>query len=974
MPPSSKNFSSTKTTALVAGGAGFLGSYLCESLLALDCQVVCLDNFSTGKKENINHLLEKKDFFLFEADINEDKLWHFKASFPKANYIFHLASVEEYLSRGDVSLETLRTNSQGLENLLKLCLEQKAKFLFCSSMEVFTGSIFQGSLNGEVSNKTWDNQNFHEAKRFAEVLVADYFRKLKIDARVVRLGQVFGPRMSLLSGDIICSFFQQAMTGGPLKIPAEGNEKVSPVFVVDAVAGISRAMLAPGTMGKIYDINGSKETNLLSFAQEIKKSYFTITGRETGLEFVAPSYLKKLKTEERKTPVLPSGWEANYSFEEGIQETLKWCLTEQGRTPVVQKKKEEVVSTEENLPSTALVREKTPPNIFKKTFFLSLILLMVMSLLFFVINVFTVVRGVDRVEKYVKETDLVNLKKESQSILKAINNLEETILTLGNFVSPLGLKQKVVKGEKTLLLGKTLTQSLVQLVVVGESSEELADFIFSRKGKSLEEMILTLKRENENAIEKISLSQILLDQFTGEEEIVGSKLLKIKPVLPQIKKILLSSREMIDLIPEIIGIKEKRTYLILFQNNMEIRPGGGFIGSFGLLSLEEGRFVGMEVYDVYTADGQLRGHVEPPKKLKEFLGLSGWYLRDSNWSPDFPTNAARAEWFLEKEIGRTVDGVIGINLFVAQRILQAVGEIEIPDYKEKINADNFFEKATYHIEAGFFPGSSKKSDFLGSVSRILLNKLENADQKTRARVLSALIESLEQKDIVMSLHRVKAANLLAKNNWDGAVKNASCQKRENNCFQDYLMVNEANVGVNKANYFLKRSLEQKISIGDGGLVEEKLTISYENKSPENVFPAGDYKTYLRLLVPIGSRPQECYIINPDFERQAEECVLEELLEQERKVFAFSVVVPVKEKRKVEIVYKLSEERRFQGGEYLLFVQKQPGAFNDSYQLTISYPQRLSIIWANQSVLTEGATIVYNTDLSKDLPLEIGFNQ
>ena len=145
-------------------------------------------------------------------------------------------------------------------------------------------------------------------------------------------------------------------------------------------------------------------------------------------------------------------------------------------------------------------------------------------------------------------------------------------------------------------------------------------------------------------------------------------------------------------------------------------------------------------------------HVEPPPELKKYLGEAGWYLRDSNWSPDFPVSALRAEWFFEKESGRQVDGVIGVNLFLAQNILEQLGGLEVVDFQEKIDHRNLFERAEYHSEVGFFPGSTQKKDFLASLGRALFEKVKVSDEKTWLSLARAVYQSINEKDLLFYLH------------------------------------------------------------------------------------------------------------------------------------------------------------------------------------------------------------------------------
>jgi hypothetical protein len=140
----------------------------------------------------------------------------------------------------------------------------------------------------------------------------------------------------------------------------------------------------------------------------------------------------------------------------------------------------------------------------------------------------------------------------------------------------------------------------------------------------------------------------------------------------------------IDTYPNLLGFEGKKKYLLLFQNNMELRPGGGFIGSYGLLDVEKGDMTKFQIYDVYDADGKLTDHIEPPYPLRRYLGASHWYLRDSNFAVDFPTSAAQASNFLQLETGERVDGVIAIDTDFLRNMLAVFASVYLPDYKETV--------------------------------------------------------------------------------------------------------------------------------------------------------------------------------------------------------------------------------------------------------------------------------------------------
>lgn len=601
-----------------------------------------------------------------------------------------------------------------------------------------------------------------------------------------------------------------------------------------------------------------------------------------------------------------------------------------------------------------------------KVIFVLIIVFLFIPILYFFSNLFLGVWSLKNLEGNFKEGQIDKVADNGILAANSFSRANNFIQIGSPFYKYIGLESQANKIENLFSLAESISESLVFSSQAARMSEDVFGDVFAGGQNDLNDEIPKIKNLLETAHEKTSISQSLLNQFDGKEKFVGKYILKGKNLLPEWRTLLQQGTELVGLAPKIIGEKERKTYLLLFQNNMELRPTGGFIGSFGLVTFEKGRLLDFEIMDVYSADGQLRGHVDPPIKLKEFLGQENWYLRDSNWDPDFPTSAQRAKWFLEKETGRSADGVIGLDLFVAQRFLKTFGEINLPDYNEKINEKNFFDRAQFHNEVGFFPGTTSKKDFLGAVSRAIFERLKNAKPEELAKTGMDVLTSLEEKDILVYTDDTEAMKVFSKYNWDGGFKKLKCPPagvagnppaggEKLKCYEDYLNIIEANVGVNKVNYFLERSLEIKTKINYDGVVEKKLIINYENKSPSELFPGGKYRNYLRLYVPKDSLLQDCRIGD-------KECDIEETKEHERTVFGFLVEVPAGERQQVQVTWTLPET--YDQGQYRFFLQKQPGTRNDKILVSFANPKELT--------LTGKTPLIYNTTLSQDKVFDLEF--
>jgi len=949
---------SPKPTVLVAGGAGFIGAFLSELLLLKKCRVIAVDNLLTGKKDNLKKCFEQPDFSFINHDLTKplEKL-------VGLDYIFHLAGLEIYIDQPTVPLEVLKVNAQGTINLLKLAQENQAKFLLGSSLRIYEASFSDESLNEYFGQEQIDLSfgSLSEGKRFAEAMTTQYFQNGLVDARVVRLGYLYGPRMNLKTGGELSALIKAAVAGEPLKVVASGQKKIYPTFVSDVVYGLSKAMFSSGTGGKIFSLVNLQAVSLLDFAQEIKLQ----SQKKLTVEFVSPaSFSKNLPLVDRRnfsqekieadfslTEAKKSqsdlNWKAKVDYQEGLGQTLAFFEKKETATrskPVLIPRKKSPLIKRRNLKTTIFA-------------FCLLLLILFSPLIFLGFNSFWGIKKLKSTQKFLLEADFAKARQQAQSAQKSFSRAKKETQFLVFFLDLVGQQRTGFRLEKLFSAGEKLSQSAVHLTAAAESAVLVGKIIFQNQTGNINKLANQIKTELALVYDNFSLAEAEM----GEDK----DLLPVKIPFAESKILFSKAIKAMEILPKLIGVKEKKVYLILLQNNMELRPTGGFIGSFALATFDQGSLVDFKVEDVYQADGQLKGYVAPPEALKKHLGEASWFLRDSNWDPDFPTAALKAEWFLEKEIGRSVDGVIGVDLFLAQNILKQIGELELVDFKEKINYQNLFERAEYQAEIGFFPGSTQKKDFLGSLARSLLEKIKNGGPALWFPLGQAVYQSLNEKDFLVYLNDFEAMKVFADLGWDGAIREIDCDSTLN-CYFDYLMMVEANVGVNKANYFIKRDLIYRLKINKDGSVDASVRIFYQNQSESEVFPAGNYKNYLRFLTPKGSRLKAVLINGRKLDRKK----IDQTIIANRKTFGFLVNVPIRSSKKIEIQYQLAKKINFQQPtQYLLLVQKQPGVKNEAFNFEIKAPSGVFLFDSNQKASRGLETLFFSPKFDQDLVLE-----
>ncbi len=311
--------------AVITGGAGFLGSHLCERLLAEGHEVVCVDNLITGRMENVAHLRQRPGFEFLEHDVSKP----YTVEGP-VDFILHFASPASPIDYLELPIQTLKVGSLGTHNSLGLARAKGARLLLASTSEVY------GDPKEHPQKETyWGNVNpvgprgvYDEAKRFAEAMTMAYHRYHGLDVRIVRIFNTYGPRMRARDGRVVPAFIQQALLGEPLTVFGEGRQTRSFCYVDDLVEGIWRLLMSD--LVEPCNIGNPHEMTILEFAETIR----------AAVGSASPIVFKPLPVDDPQTrqPDITLarqrlGWEPRVSLEEGLESTIAYfrsVLAEQG--------------------------------------------------------------------------------------------------------------------------------------------------------------------------------------------------------------------------------------------------------------------------------------------------------------------------------------------------------------------------------------------------------------------------------------------------------------------------------------------------------------------------------------------------------------------------------------------------------------------------------------------------------------------
>ncbi|MCX8104694.1 MAG: SDR family oxidoreductase [Ignavibacterium album] len=303
-------------TAVVTGGAGFLGSHLCDRLISEGFRVICIDNFITGNPDNIAHLFGNDNFIFIKHDVT-----NFIHVPGKVDYILHFASPASPIDYLKLPIQTLKVGSLGTHKALGLAKEKNAVFLLASTSEVYGDPLIHPQ-----NEDYWGNVNpvgprgvYDEAKRFAESLTMAYHRYHGLQTRIVRIFNTYGPRMRLNDGRVLPAFIGQALKGEPLTVFGDGSQTRSFCYVDDLIDGIFRLMLS----NEVYPVNigNPEEITIRQFAEEV----LSLTGSKSKIIYLPlPEDDPKVRQPDISKAKKILGWEPRVSRKDGIIKTLEY--------------------------------------------------------------------------------------------------------------------------------------------------------------------------------------------------------------------------------------------------------------------------------------------------------------------------------------------------------------------------------------------------------------------------------------------------------------------------------------------------------------------------------------------------------------------------------------------------------------------------------------------------------------------------
>lgn len=936
--------------ALVVGAASFFGSHLVDKLLSLDIQVIGVDSLNFGKKGNLSEASENKNFHLIIESAENLVL-----EVDRLDYIFIVP--EEKLNFREV---------------LNLFKKFKSRLLLISSVELYDGESASDDLK-------WLKETEVE---FAQVAKQD-----NLNARILRFAPLYGPRMSFdltVAGmDPVIRLIQQSLTGS-LQKDASLEFSSRAVFVSDACDLAIKCILSGATAQKIFD--GALPAPVK--VSEIRQVLLDPVWYEN--KNFTPQELPPWPTPNLEKTIRFLNWHPTHKLVENLRITLNYFKNNEIKVPEATPEedknwKEGKAGELEGLKKGVekIERGKKDAGIkagkftfpakkflyaaaFAFTFYALIWPLMQMGwgIAFFRFQLLSAINSLEKgeFEKSLLSVQQANAGVEvAKSVFYSLEPIRKTGVLGEQFESGDNLVKLATysadAAQNTILGIKSLYQSLKS--ITGESSESPKEH-FDLSG-------VYLAAADENLSKAYAL--INSEDFKSNlPEILQPRVDSLSERLLLYSNLVKKGRALSFMMPEVVALSGSKSYLVLLQNNFELRPGGGFIGSYGKVSFEGGKLKDFQVNDIYAIDGQLNFHVEPPKEIKEDLDQKDYYLRDSNWEPDFPTSARVAQWFYNQETGERVEGVVAIDISAIEDLLLSLGSLDLPDYNEKITSDNLFEKAVSMSEVNFFPGTQAKKSFLTSLTSSLFNKLFFLPNQNWPGIVTSLGRSLERKHMSIYLDDPKLFSFAIAQNWGSVLPRGTGPGEA--LPSDFLAPVEANLGANKANYYIDRNYHLETVIGKEGDVAHRLRIAYTNRSPSNTFPAGTYKNRMRVYLPLGTKLNRLLWGESDITQDADS-----FTDYGRSGYSFLIELAPKQQKTLVLDYQIPWELEFVDGTagYRLDVIKQAGTIQDPFVWTVSYPINVRLV-SDQADKIGPQEYSIQTDLSKNRTFQLNFSR
>lgn len=981
-----------KPISVIVHSTNIVGKNLAKILLEQEGKVVLVDQFDSKSKALIQELkpLGEVDFVDIEG------LEDLTKNIGRIDYIFYLQSEFLLPSKSFTSKDFLE-ESNNLNLCLKVAQKYSSKFSLVSSI-----------LLNERLSQTQDSQptaySSEELQKYSETLAAEYYDKSKVNVRILRIGAVLGNETNIEKFKTLNQLFEDSVSNEAISIEGEGLDIHYLIHSADLTYGILKLTFSSNTHGEVISLCNDNDYTTLSVAYKLLE----LNPHASEIRFV-PSTEKKKVLHSQYIPAPNASkytWKQRKSLEESFSETLeniykkykkKWSMpiedkkSYRAQLEELRKKKESGMragekkeghmSTVSTPTGQALTKASEPfkkfslrdffkPKSLLKTFGLLILLLPIFYFLLYPAlsvagNTFSIYRSSTNLAEGLSSFDSEFISEELSSVHRSVRNINRDFEKL-NWVFQLTNRSEMYDETSKLLHG--LETGSEGLVTIAEGMSPLFTYMDEfEPALGFEGGTPTTTREYTGLLEELQrnsdkvgessykIAQALEAIGAIETEVYPERLQReILDIQELVKDIDANDiGEVVQFLPEALGVDGRKRYLVLLQNPGELRSTGGWISSYAIIGLEGGQIRELKVDDVYNLDGELKNKekfFEAQEEMKDALDIEHSGLSLSNWDPHFPRSAREASFFVrEAEVASRIDGVLTIDIFLIQDLLDQWGGIDIPGEREIITSDNIHEKV-FSLHESFTPGQSQKATFLTTLADEIFKKIFSSDFQENNEVFSVFLNSLDSKNMLVHFENRQASNFFSKKGWTGEISSED--------YDFFPFPVEWNWGANKANLYIDRDQKVKVDILNTENVDVEYTLTLRNNSASETYPHGPYENFLRVYLPVNAEVEKIDGFTDD-EYSTEK-------KDGFKILKGWFNIPTSTTKKLDIHYSLKDENIFDvSGDISLETRffKQPGTKKeDSLSLDITYPN-------NWAILEEGDFDRARIHLIKDTNLD-----
>lgn len=956
----------TPVSILIHGG-NRQGYLVTKTLVEQGCHVIIIDQYNSQTNKYISEFKGSPlvDFFEFKGLEGVFK------NIKRYDYLFYFLN-NALTSKEYDSKEFIRESGY-LEESLKSAKKNNAKFSLITSL----------SLNRELANRV-NNLKLAspspysgiELQKYCETLAAEFRDKTNLNIRILRLGSILGKGILKIDNEIIHNLIKDATQKPQITINGEGLDIHNIIDERDAVYGILKLTFSDKTKGEVITLANKNNYTTLSIAYKLLE----LNTEAQAIKFVE-STNKEFIIQDLYVPAPHAskyGWTQQVSLEEALVDQIQtyyddiskaWSYAEKPQKKVsenVKTSKTKLGEFFDNLlrPLTKITNKKTVTKEKKEVSWSQIIKTSIITICAILVTYFLVypiigtTLGVIIVSSVTKDLKSSVFSMDSATSTKKIqqieNNVERISTSIGNLQWAFKItgQTKLYENATQLLLStqyatdgaSNMLDAMAPLSEYIQEFEPSVDFQSSTP-KTTREYTKYLNEIKDNSYKvkeaayKISLANGIINQVNINEfpSFTRDGVSSIKDLIAQLSTGTDIFQKIVVFLPDLLGATERQRYLVLLQNESEIRSTGGWLTSYGVVGIEGGQIRELFVDDIYNADGTLKVQGKSfaaPKSMQQALGITSWPFSTINWYPDLTETEVSAEPYIEAlGKGNDLDGVITIDISFVQKLLDKWGGIEVPGETEIVTSSNLYSKI-FQMHEDFIPGSTQKTTFLADLANQIITKLLSTNIKGLIDLGSVFEESLNEKHLQATFKNTDAYNFFNDRTWAGSLDSK---------YNEAPISIDWNWGGNKANLYLNKNYNLAVNIQDTDTIDFTYTIAVENTSKTTTYPEGDYINYQRIYIPSGATVLSV--------KGLKDNKFDTYKESGFKVVGGWFNTPINSISTFEISYRISKSANTinfpleVNGKNIFFnlnLFKQAGETSHAYKLDITYPKTWNI--------------------------------